>query len=106
MLNGPEHLKVIFDRLQLHFRRKGIDFLERNIIESTYRDTDTITCTHQTRLISGVQLHQEAYPVFSILKRDTNDTWLIASGSYALPVEPNDGTSITADFLKASDPLD
>jgi hypothetical protein len=102
----PENLRCIFDKVLREFRRNGINRMERNIIEASFRDANTISCTHQSRLLNGTHLIQRPYPVFTVIERRTDKVWRIASGVYGLSNTKECENAITSHILNGSEPLD
>lgn len=98
-LKRREDLRAIYDQVHARFARLSIAQMERHILEASYRDEQTIVCTHETRLFSSGLLLQTPYPVFSILSRARSGKWLISAGTYGLMDSEDSRKVLTASVL-------
>lgn len=81
------HLHAIFHSIVDHLRKSNVTDMARHCIAAEYRGPDIIEATHESRLLSGTQVIQPAYPVFSILRR-INGLWKITYSMYAITDAP------------------
>jgi hypothetical protein len=88
MIKNKEDLRQLFDGVRAFHRKSNITQLVRNCVEASFLDPDTISSTHESRLLRGAELIERPYPVHSILKRVGMD-WQIVSSEYAVPDIPD-----------------
>jgi hypothetical protein len=89
-----EEVKEVARNVRAHFMSKGVTEMVRHCIDAHFRDEKTVEATHETRLLSGTQLVQAPFPVFSVLKH-TETGWKIASSQYAITDEPAHNAALT-----------
>lgn len=82
VISTREQLRKMFETVRSHYHSVGLTDMVRHIVQAEYLDPETISSTHESRLLQGTMLLQEPYPVYSILKL-TEDGWKITQSSYA-----------------------
>ena len=82
-LESANDLRSVFDANRTYFERIGVTKLVRICVESAFIDPETITTTHQSRLLRENELLQEPYPVYSVVKW-IDGAWKITHGKYAI----------------------
>ena len=86
-LDSIEMLKDAFEGVCTHYQALGATDLVRHIVAAQFDGEDTIRLTHECRVLSGTQLAQAPFAVYSkIIRQDT--TWRIAESIYILEGAP------------------
>jgi len=83
-----EDMRYVFHQVRKHFEKMGVTDAVRHVVTSTYRDENTISTIHQSRLISGYTLVQKPYNVLSTIER-VDGVWLVAESQYAVDDSPS-----------------
>ena len=78
-----DDLKAVFMGVCAHLDNLDVKTPQRRCIVAEFQDTETAHSTDESRLISGSELVQRAYRVFSIL-RHVDGTWFVWHSKYAV----------------------
>lgn len=81
-MSSVAQLRRIFETITGHYQSVGLTDMLHHIVNAEYLDEQTISSTHESRLLQGTNLLQAPYPVHSIIKK-TEAGWKVAKSSYA-----------------------
>ncbi|MEL6689195.1 MAG: hypothetical protein AAFP28_02645 [Pseudomonadota bacterium] len=86
-LDSLDELRDAFNGVCTHYQLLRATDLVRHIVAAQFDGEDTIRSTHECRVLSGTQLAQAPFAVYSkIIRQDT--TWRIAESIYVLEGAP------------------
>ena len=78
-----DQLRRTFDSVRAHYRRLGVQNMERECLSAKFEDPDTITTVHETRLVVSGGIEQRPFTVVSTLVR-RDDRWVITDTKYSI----------------------
>lgn len=81
LVQSRQHLTRMFLAVQSHYKAMAVTDMVRHVVHAEFRNSETITFTHESRLLQGNVLLQEAFYVFSIVKLIEGE-WLVAASTY------------------------
>lgn len=81
-------LRDLFLAVRAHHRKTSVTDMARNVVEAVYKDDDTVLATFETRLLNGNTLTQAPYPVFTLVRRDS-ETWKAQQMTFAIEDSPD-----------------
>lgn len=87
ILESVEDLRGAFDGVCAHYHGLAMTDLVRNVVAAQFDGDDVIRTTHECRVLSGQNLAQAPYAVYSRLERDA-DAWRIAESIYIIENAP------------------
>lgn len=76
-----------FEAMREYFRVEGITIMDRRCVSAEFSNPDTITHTHESRLLRGDMQVREPYPSLSVLRR-VDGEWKIAYSQYIITDSP------------------
>lgn len=88
LISTRDDLLSVFEGVRAHLAREGVTEMARHCVAAAFIDAETISATHETRLIRGDQLIQRPYPVLSVVRRQ-NDLWQVGNTIYAIADAPS-----------------
>ena len=95
LVQSRQHLTRMFLAVHSHYKAMCVTDMVRHVVHAEFRNSETITFTHESRLLQGTVLVQEAFPVFSIVRLIEGD-WLVTSSSYGTTDESLAGRALNA----------
>lgn len=78
-----DKFRETFDSIRAHYRRLGVQNMERECLSAEFEDPDTIVCEHKTLLIVSSGIEQRPFTVQSTLAR-REDRWVITETKYSI----------------------
>jgi hypothetical protein len=78
-----EELLEMFAQIHTDFERMGVTGMIRRCIAADFLTPDSLQGTHKTRMLAGASPIHDAYPVYSVVRRE-GGIWKFAYSVYAL----------------------
>ncbi|MEO0920942.1 MAG: hypothetical protein AAFX98_09650 [Pseudomonadota bacterium] len=78
-----DQLRETFDSVRAHYRRLGVQNMERECLSAEFEGPDTISTVHETRLIVSGGIEQRPFTVLSTLVR-RDHRWVITDTKYSI----------------------
>lgn len=83
VLATPEQVKSVFDKVRHRYVSAAVTDIVRRVVVAEFRTESRLEVTHETRLMNGTVLVEDAYPTFSVVVLE-DGAWRIQCAIYAL----------------------
>ncbi|MBT0956393.1 hypothetical protein IV417_03260 [Alphaproteobacteria bacterium KMM 3653] len=84
-VTSHEDMVEFFEAVREYFFRSNVGDLSCRVLEASFRDEDTISTSHEARLVTNEMLCLKPYPVYWVIRRQEG-VWRVVYAQFAIPL--------------------